>query len=142
MKKLILFILLSSVCYSQQVKNKLRLSDTQSVDPFALAEKLQNLQRKLTPKDRELHEVKTQLQIMALRVDQLIQIQTMKNIKQQIINEARLERLEQQARDREYLIAVTWSRSNTGKRDGRSWYNLSSDEQESYRSRFYQFYNK
>ena len=142
MKKLIFFILLSSVCYSQQVKNKLRLSDTQDVDPFALAEKLQELQRKLTPKDLELHDLKTQLQIRALRVDQLIQIQTMQNVKQQIINDARLERLEQKARDREYSIAVAWSQSETGKRDGRIWYNLSSDEQASYRSRFYKFYNQ
>lgn len=141
MKKFILFILLSSVCYSQQVKNQLRLSDTQNVDPFALAEKLQELQRKLTPKDRELHDIKTELQIMALRVDRLIQIQTEQRIKQQIINDVRRERLEQQELDREHRIAVAWTQSKTGRLDGRSWYNLSLEEQSLHRSNFYKHYN-
>lgn len=137
MKKLILFIISSSfVCYSQGQQ-----SDT-NFDPFTLAQKLKEIQRRLSPKELELRDMKNQLQIMSLRVEKLVQIQSMETIKQQIINDARLERLEQQARDREYRIAVAWSQSATGKEDGRTWYNLSSEEQASYRSRFYKFYNQ
>ena len=137
MKKLILFIIsFSSVCYSQGQQS------TTNVDPFTLAQKLQELQRRLSPKELELRDMKNQLQIMALRVEKLVQIQTMESTKQQIINNARIERLEQQARDREYRIAIAWSHSATGKKDGRIWYDLSSDEQASYRSRFYKFHNQ
>jgi len=136
MKKLILFILLSSYSHSQQE------SKTQSIDPFTLAQRLNALAKKPTAEEREAQKIKTQLVIMSLRIERMQMVEEAKIMQQQLINKRRQQRLDQQSMDREYRIANAWHNSITGKSDGRSWYDLDYAEQADYRLRFYTFFQR
>ena len=74
------------------------------------------------------------------KIDLLIQANM--DLHHQLTIHRKEKRLKREAEDRELMIAKRWQNSETGRIDGRSWFDLLEHEQRDYRAKFYSFFSK
>jgi hypothetical protein len=138
MKKLLLLSLISfnSFCFSQS---------SVEYDALSLLDELKKELKSTLKKSNselEVEKLKFRLELIDLRMEELTKLERAKQLKIDIMNQRERNRLVQEAERRENAIASAWNRSSTGRIDGRSWFDLTFEEQKHYRSQYLSYYNQ